>query len=80
MPVNGGNSPKNPNNFPAPDNDLANPGQGDFYSAPIWSLPHSLGVGASLTGGEVYRGDMFPEASGTASISTATIPATSSAT
>ena len=33
--------------------------QGDFYSAPIWSLPHN-GVGASLTGGEVYRGDMFP--------------------
>ena len=37
----------------------------DFFSSPIWSLPHDnviveANLSASLTGGEVYRGDMFP--------------------
>ncbi|MBE9062475.1 PQQ-dependent sugar dehydrogenase [cf. Phormidesmis sp. LEGE 11477] len=49
-------SPFNPVDFPQPDTDLADPGNGDYYSAPIYDIPHS-----SLTGGFVYRGDMFPE-------------------
>ena len=57
--VNANQSPQNPANFPQPDSDLADAAAGDFFSNPIWSLAHN-GVGASLTGGEVYRGDMFP--------------------
>ena len=49
-------SPFNPSQFPQPDTDLADPSTGDYYSAPIFDIPHS-----SLTGGFVYRGDMFPE-------------------
>ncbi len=45
-----------PADFPQPDNDLADPTSGDYFSAPIYDIPHS-----SLTGGFVYRGDMFPE-------------------
>ncbi len=57
--VNDGQSNADPNDFPLPDNDLADPANGDFYSAPIWSLDHQ-GQSASLTGGEVYRGNLFP--------------------
>ena len=46
----------NPADFPQPDNDLADPASGDYFSAPIYDIPHS-----SLTGGFVYRGNMFPE-------------------
>ncbi|EDX84733.1 PKD domain protein [Synechococcus sp. PCC 7335] len=49
-------SPFNPVEFPQPDTDLADPSTGDYFSAPIYDFPH-----ASLTGGFVYRGDMFPE-------------------
>ncbi|MEO1205509.1 MAG: Ig-like domain-containing protein [Pseudomonadota bacterium] len=45
-----------PADFPQPDQDLADPANGDFYSAPIYDIAHS-----SLTGGFVYRGDQFPE-------------------
>ena len=44
-----------PGDFPTPDNDLADPSNGDYFSAPIFDIPHS-----SLTGGFVYRGNMFP--------------------
>ncbi|MEM6593464.1 MAG: Ig-like domain-containing protein, partial [Pseudomonadota bacterium] len=57
--VNQGLSSYDPDDFPSPDGDLADPANGDEYSAPIWSLDHQ-GQTASLTGGEVYRGDMFP--------------------
>lgn len=57
--TNNGQSPDNPASFPAPDGDIADVAGGDFYSTPIWSLAH-LGQSASLTGGEVYRGSMFP--------------------
>ena len=57
--VNNNQSPDNPADFPAPDGDIADVANGDFYSAPIWSLDHQ-GQSASLTGGEVYRGSMFP--------------------
>ena len=56
--VNGGKSSYNPADFPSPDRDPADAAQGDFFSAPIWSLPHN-GSGASLTGGEVYRHNQF---------------------
>ena len=49
-------SPFNPVEFPQPDTDLADPSTGDYFSAPIYDFPH-----AALTGGFVYRGDMFPE-------------------
>ena len=49
-------SPFNPSQFPQPDTDLADPSTGDYFSAPIFDIPHS-----SFTGGFVYRGDMFPE-------------------
>ncbi len=42
--------------FPQPDADLADPAAGDYYSAPIYAIPHT-----SLTGGFVYRGNMFPD-------------------
>jgi hypothetical protein len=42
--------------FPQPDSDLADPANGDYYSAPIYAIPHT-----SLTGGFVYRGSMFPD-------------------
>lgn len=58
--VNAGQSPEDPNNFPLPDSDLADAASGDFYSAPIFSIDHQ-GQSTSITGGEVYRGDMFPE-------------------
>lgn len=58
--VNAGQSPEDPNNFPLPDNDIADAAAGDFYSAPIFSIDHQ-GQSTSITGGEVYRGDMFPE-------------------
>ncbi|MEB8388430.1 Ig-like domain-containing protein [Rhodobacteraceae bacterium KMM 6894] len=58
--VNAGQSPQDPNDFPLPDNDLADATTGDFYSAPIFSIDHQ-GQSTSITGGEVYRGDMFPE-------------------
>jgi|GEM_PF-2225366 len=58
--VNGGASPEDPNDYPLPDNDLADAAAGDFYSAPIFSIDHQ-GQSTSITGGEVYRGDMFPE-------------------
>nr|WP_256368363.1 Ig-like domain-containing protein [Mangrovicoccus sp. HB161399] len=54
-----GRSAYDPADFPQPDNDIANAAEGDYYSAPIWSLPHDA-LTNSLTGGEVYRGDMFP--------------------
>ena len=57
--VNGGLSTYDPNDFPTPDGDPANAAEGDFFSAPIWALEHN-GRSASLTGGEVYRGDLFP--------------------
>lgn len=57
--VNNGQSNYDLNNFPLPDSDLADPANGDYYSAPIFSIDHA-GVSTSLTGGEVYRGDMFP--------------------
>jgi glucose/arabinose dehydrogenase len=41
--------------FPQPDTDLADPANGDYYSAAIYAIPHT-----SLTGGFVYRGSMFP--------------------
>ncbi len=44
-----------PADFPQPSAGPANPSQGDYFSAPIYDLPHS-----SLTGGFVYRGDLFP--------------------
>lgn len=52
---------------PLPDGDLGDPANGDYYSSPIWSLPHatltsSPKFSSSLTGGEVYRGSMFPSA------------------
>ena len=56
-----GRSEYDPADFPLPDDDIADAASGDFYSAPIWSLPHN-GLTNSLTGGEVYRGDMFPTA------------------
>ncbi|WP_068115428.1 Ig-like domain-containing protein [Tropicimonas marinistellae] len=46
-----------PDDFPQPDQDLADPANGDYFSAPIYDIGHS-----SLTGGFVYRGDMFPNA------------------
>lgn len=58
--VNGGQSQHDPNNYPLPDNDLGDPANGDYYSAPIFSLPHD-GNSTSITGGMVYRGDMFPD-------------------
>ncbi|MDS9468928.1 Ig-like domain-containing protein [Paracoccus sp. MBLB3053] len=58
--VNGGLSEYDPNDFPAPDDDIASVAEGDYYSAPIWSLAHN-GERASMTAGEVYRGSMFPE-------------------
>ena len=58
--VNGGLSAYDPLNFPAPDGDIANTAEGDYYSSPIFSVEH-LGESTSLTGGEVYRGDMFPD-------------------
>ncbi|WP_340110481.1 Ig-like domain-containing protein, partial [Pikeienuella sp. HZG-20] len=65
--VNGGKSVFNPDNYPDPNGGDGPAYLGDFYSAPIWSLPHegavfdpNLNTSASLTGGEVYRGDMFP--------------------
>ena len=57
--VNNGLSETDPASLPQPDGDIGNAAEGDFYSTPIWSLPHN-GKSASLTGGEVYRGDMFP--------------------
>ncbi len=53
--VYGKNAKFNPNDFPQPDTDLADPANGDYFSAPIYDIPHS-----SLTGGFVYRGSMFP--------------------
>ncbi|MBG6212019.1 glucose/arabinose dehydrogenase, partial [Labrenzia sp. EL_126] len=47
------------NDHPAPDSDPGDAADDDYYSAPIWSLPHNS-VGSSMTGGEVYRGDLFP--------------------
>ncbi|MDT0608622.1 PQQ-dependent sugar dehydrogenase, partial [Croceitalea rosinachiae] len=44
-----------PEDFPQPDMDLADPSNDDYFSAPIFDIPHS-----SLTGGFVYRGNMFP--------------------
>ncbi len=44
--------------FPQPDGDLGDPANGDYYSSPFFS--YERGGGASLTGGFVYRGDMFP--------------------
>ncbi|MEL7547285.1 MAG: PQQ-dependent sugar dehydrogenase, partial [Pseudomonadota bacterium] len=44
-----------PADFPQPDTDLADPSSGDYFSAPIYDIPHS-----SLTGGFVYNGDAFP--------------------
>jgi hypothetical protein len=41
--------------FPQPDQDLADPATGDYFSAAIFDIPHS-----SMTGGFVYRGDQFP--------------------
>ncbi|MEL6103897.1 MAG: PQQ-dependent sugar dehydrogenase, partial [Pseudomonadota bacterium] len=54
------------NDFPAFDSDIADPANGDFYSAPIFSIDHTDPTATptgsvSLTGGEIYRGDMFPE-------------------
>ncbi len=46
----------NPADFPQPDPDLGDPANGDYYSAPIYDIPHS-----SLTGGFVYRGSQFPD-------------------
>ena len=42
--------------FPQPDRDLADPSKGDYFSAPIFDIPHS-----AFIGGFVYRGDMFPD-------------------
>ncbi|MEM8629764.1 MAG: Ig-like domain-containing protein [Pseudomonadota bacterium] len=56
-----GRSVYDPADFPTADSDIADAASGDFYSAPIWSLPHN-GLTNSLTGGEVYRGDMYPTA------------------
>ena len=44
--------------LPMPDSDLGDPANGDYYSAPIFSINRENG--ASITGGEVYRGTMFP--------------------
>ncbi|MEM8504204.1 MAG: PQQ-dependent sugar dehydrogenase [Cyanobacteria bacterium P01_D01_bin.1] len=44
-----------PADFPQPSAGPANPSKGDYFSAPIYDMPHS-----SLTGGFVYRGDLFP--------------------
>ena len=65
--VNGGISGFNPDNYPDPNGGNGPAYPDDFYSPPIWSLPHEGAVfdptkntSASLTGGEVYRGDLFP--------------------
>ena len=57
--VNNGQSPYDPADFPQPDGDIGDPANGDYYSAPIFSIAHQ-GHSTSITGGEVYRGDMFP--------------------
>ncbi len=56
-PANFGRSIYEPGDFPLPDGDLANPLEGDFYSSPIFSYARP----SSVTGGFVYRGEMFPE-------------------
>ena len=38
------------------DFDLGDPATGDYFSAPIYAIPHT-----SLTGGFVYRGTQFPD-------------------
>ena len=53
------NKPDLRSSLPAPDQDLGDPANGDFYSAPIFSYPRESG--ASITGGEVYRGTLFPD-------------------
>ncbi len=45
-----------PADFPQPSAGPADPSSGDYFSAPIYEIPHS-----SFVGGFVYRGDMFPE-------------------
>lgn len=58
--TNGGQSPEDPNSYPLPDGDIGDPANGDFYSTAIFSIAHN-GKSTSITGGEVYRGDMFPD-------------------
>ena len=85
--VNGGISVFDPDDYPDPNGGNGPAYPNDFYSPPIWSLPHdgeifdpAENTSASLTGGEVYRGRHVPRRNGTASTSTATTRATTSAT
>ncbi len=46
--------------LPQPDNDPGAASEGDFFSTPIFEIDRGT-EGVSITGGEVYRGDLFPE-------------------